>query len=158
AAKGGIFTGNSSVRAVSDKLLTAMGAPINGTSPSEYGIVITRNGNFTFDQGKLSAALAANPAGTTAALQEVATRVAAATKSATDPSQGSVTSLIKGRQSEVRDLSNQISDWDQRLSSRRATLQAVYTRMEVLLGGLQSQSAWLSGQLAGLTASSKSGA
>jgi flagellar hook-associated protein 2 len=158
AAKGGIFTGNSSVRAVSDQLLTAVAAPVNGKSPSEYGIVITRNGDFTFDQGKLSAALAADPAGTTAALQEVATRVAAATKSATDPSQGSVTSLIKGRQSEVRDLGNQISDWDQRLSSRRATLQAVYTRMEVLLGGFQSQSAWLSGQLAGLAASSKSGA
>lgn len=158
AAKGGIFTGNSSVRAVSDQLLTAMAAPINGKSPSEYGIVITRNGNFTFDKDKLTAALAANPADTTAALQEVASRVATAAKNATDPYQGSVTSLIKGRQSEVSDLTNQISDWDQRLSSRRATLQAVYTRMEVLLGGLQSQSAWLSGQLAGLSASSNSGA
>lgn len=158
AAKGGIFTGNSSVRAVSDQLLTAMAAPINGKSPSEYGIVITRNGNFTFDKDKLTAALAADPAGTSAALQEVASRVAAAAKSATDPSQGSVTSLIKGRQSEARDLGNQISDWDQRLSSRRATLQAVYTRMEVLLGGLQSQSSWLSGQLAGLSASSNPGA
>jgi flagellar hook-associated protein 2 len=158
AAKGGIFTGNSSIRAVSDQLLTAVAAPINGKSPSEYGIVITRNGDFTFDKDKLTAALAADPAATTAALQEVATRVAAATKSATDPSQGSVTSLIKGRQSEVRDLGDQISDWDQRLSSRRATLQAVYTRMEVMLGSLQSQSSWLSGQLAGLTASSNQGA
>jgi flagellar hook-associated protein 2 len=158
AAKGGIFTGNSSIRAVSDQLLTAVAAPINGKSPSEYGIVITRNGDFTFDKDKLTAALASDPAATTAALQEVATRVAAATKSATDPSQGSVTSLIKGRQSEVRDLGDQISDWDQRLSSRRATLQAVYTRMEVMLGSLQSQSSWLSGQLAGLTASSNQGA
>lgn len=158
AAKGGIFTGNSSVRAVSDKLLTAMAAPINGKSPSEYGIVITRNGNFTFDKDKLTASLAADPAGTADALQEVASRVAAATKSATDPHQGSVTSLIKGRQSEASDLTNQISDWDQRLSSRRATLQATYTHMEVLLGGLQSQSSWLSGQLAGLSASSNSGA
>jgi flagellar hook-associated protein 2 len=158
AAKGGIFTGNSSVRSVNDALLTATAAPVNGKSPSEYGIVITRNGNFTFDKDKLAAALAADPAATTAAIEEVASRVATATKSATDPSQGSVTSLIKGRQSEVRDLSNQISDWDQRLSSRRATLQAAYTRMEVLLGGFQSQSAWLSGQLAGLAASSKSGA
>jgi flagellar hook-associated protein 2 len=133
-------------------------APINGKSPSEYGIVITRNGDFTFDKDKLTAALAADPAATTAALQEIASRVAAATKSAADPSQGSVTSLIKGRQSEARDLTNQISDWDTRLSSRRATLQATYTRMEVLLGGLQSQSSWLSGQLAGLAASSKSGA
>jgi flagellar hook-associated protein 2 len=155
AAKGGIFTGNSSVRAVSDKLFTAMAAPINGKSPSEYGIVITRNGDFTFDKDKLAAALAADPAGTTAALQEVASRVATSTKNATDPYQGSVTALIKGRQSEATDLTNQISDWDLRLADRRATLQAVYTHMEVLLGGLQSQSAWLTGQLAGLTASSK---
>jgi flagellar hook-associated protein 2 len=155
AAKGGIFTGNSSVRAVSDELFTAMAAPINGKSPSDYGIVITRNGDFTFDKDKLTAALAADPAGTTAALQEVASRVATSSKNATDPYQGSVTALIKGRQSEVTDLTNQISDWDLRLADRRATLQAVYTRMEVLLGGLQSQSSWLTGQLAGLTASSK---
>jgi flagellar hook-associated protein 2 len=155
AAKGGIFTGNSSVRAVSDELFTAMAAPINGKSPSEYGIVITRKGDFSFDKDKLAAALAADPAGTTAALQEVASRVATSTKDATDPYQGSVTALIKGRQSEATDLTNQISDWDLRLADRRATLQAVYTHMEVLLGGLQSQSAWLTGQLAGLTASSK---
>ena len=154
AAKGGIFTGNSSVRGVGDALLTAMAAPVGGKSPSEFGIVISRNGDFTFDKDKLAASLAANPAATQAALQEISTRVAAAATAATDTSKGTVTNLIKGRQSEVSGLTNQIADWDQRLLDRRATLQAVYTRMEVLLGGLQSQSAWLSGQLAGLTAGS----
>lgn len=158
SAKGGIFTGNSSIRAVSDHLLTAMAAPTNGKSPSEYGIVITRNGNFTFDKEKLTAALESDSAGTTAALQEIASRVEVATDNATDPLQGSVTALIKGRQSESSDLTNQISDWDRRLTSRRATLQAAYTHMEILLGGLQSQSSWLSGQLAGLSASSNQGA
>jgi flagellar hook-associated protein 2 len=156
SAKGGIFTGNSSVRGVSDALLTAMAEPVGGRSPSEYGIVITRNGDFTFDKDKLAASLAANPAGTQAALQEISARVAAAATAATDPSKGTVTSLIKGRQSEASGLTDQIADWDQRLADRRETLQAVYTRMEVLLGGLQSQSSWLSGQLAGLTASSSS--
>lgn len=155
AAKGGIFTGNSSVRAVSDAVLTSMAAPINGKSPSEYGITITRTGDFTFDKDKLAAALAADPAGTSAAIQVVASRVADATKTATDPTQGSVTALIKGRQSEVKNLGDQISDWDTRLSSRRSTLQATYTNMEVLLGKFQAQSSWLSGQLAGLSASSK---
>jgi flagellar hook-associated protein 2 len=158
AAKGGIFTGHSGVRAISDSVTNAVVAPINGKSPSEYGIVITRNGDFTFDKDKFAAAMAADPAATQAAVTAISTRVAAATKSAMDPVDGSVTSLIKGRQSESKDLNLQISNWDQRLADRRATLQAVYTRMEVLLGGLQSQSAWLSGQLAGLTASSKSGA
>lgn len=155
AAKGSIFTGNSSVRAVSDAVLTSMAAPINGKSPSEYGITITRTGDFTFDKDKLAASLATDPAGTSAAIQVIASRVADATKTATDPTQGSVTNLIKGRQSEVKDLGDQISDWDTRLTSRRATLQSVYTNMEVLLGKFQAQSSWLSSQLAGLSASSK---
>lgn len=155
AAKGGIFTGNSSVRAVSDQLLTAMAAPVNGKSPSEYGIVISRNGDFTFDKDKLTAALASDPAGTQSAIQEIAARVASSTSNASDPVKGSVTALIKGQQSEVSDLTDQIASWDLRLSSRRATLQAVYTNMEVLLGGLKSQSSWLSGQIAGLSSGSK---
>ncbi|MGZ4660271.1 MAG: flagellar filament capping protein FliD [Arthrobacter sp.] len=156
AAKGGIFTGNSSVRAVGDALLTAMAAPVNGKSPSEYGIVITRDGNFTFDPDKLAAAMASDPAGTSAALQTIASRVATSTSNATDPVQGSVTSLIKGQQSEVADLTDQISNWDTRLANRRATLQAQFTNMEVLLGGLKAQSSWLTGQLAGLSTSSSS--
>ncbi|MDQ0848288.1 flagellar hook-associated protein 2 [Arthrobacter sp. B3I9] len=156
-AKGGIFTGNSSVRGVNDALLSAMAAPVGGKSPSEYGIVISRNGDFTFDKDKLAASLAANPAGTQAALQEISARVAAAATAATDPFKGTVTNLIKGRQSESTGLTGQIADWDRRLADRQSTLQAVYSRMEVMLGGLQSQSAWLSGQLAGLTASSNSG-
>lgn len=156
AAKGGIFTGNSSVRAVSSALFTATAAPISGKSPSEYGIVVTRFGDFTFDKDKLTAALAADPARTSAAIQEIAARVAMATKNATDPAQGSVTALVKGQQSEASDLTRQISSWDTRLSERRSTLQSVYTNMEILLGGLKAQSSWLTGQLAGLSASSKS--
>jgi flagellar hook-associated protein 2 len=128
--------------------------PVNGQSPSAFGINITKNGDFTFDSTKLAAALAADPAGTQAALQSIASRVADAATVATDPFSGSVTGLIKGQQAEVTDLGHQISDWDQRLASRRATLQAVYTNMEVLLGGLQSQSSWLSGQISGLPKSS----
>jgi flagellar hook-associated protein 2 len=155
AAKGGIFTGNSSIRAVSDDLLNAMAAPINGKSPSEYGISITRNGDFTFDKDKLASALAADPAGTSSAIQQIAARVAASTSNASDPVKGSVTALIAGQQSEAKDLTDQITSWDTRLAARRASLQAVYTNMEVLLGGLKSQSSWLAGQLAGLSSSSK---
>ncbi|MGF6833036.1 flagellar hook-associated protein 2 [Paenarthrobacter sp. TE4293] len=149
--KAGIFTGNSTVRAVNDQVLAALSRPINGKSPAEYGINITKDGDFTFDAGKFSAALAADPAAAQAAVQGLAARVADAAKAAADPYNGSISGLIKGRESEVRDLGNRIADWDQRLITRRATLQAVYTNMEVLLGGLQSQSAWLSGQISGLS-------
>lgn len=154
ASTGGIFTGNSSVRAVNDDVFSAMSMPVNGKSPFEYGINVTKDGNFTFDAAKLATALAADPVGTQAALQTIASRVSDAAKGATDPFSGSVTALIKGQQSEVADLGSQISDWDQRLAARRATLQGVYTNMEVLLGGLQSQSSWLTGQIASLPKSS----
>ncbi|WAH99090.1 flagellar filament capping protein FliD [Arthrobacter sp. MMS18-M83] len=154
ASTGGIFTGNSSVRAVNDDVFSAMSMPVNGKSPFEYGINVTKDGNFTFDAAKLQSSLASDPAGTQAALQAIASRVSDAANNATDPFSGSVTGLIKGQQSEVADLGSQISDWDQRLAARRATLQGVYTNMEVLLGGLQSQSSWLTGQIASLPKSS----
>lgn len=149
--KAGIFTGNSTVRAVNDQVLAALSRPINGKSPAEYGINITKDGDFTFDAEKFSKALAADPAAAQAAVQGLAVRVADAATAAADPYSGSVSGLIKGRESEVRDLGNRIADWDQRLITRRATLQAVYTNMEVMLGGLQSQSAWLSGQISSLS-------
>ncbi|MFJ4029491.1 flagellar filament capping protein FliD [Paenarthrobacter sp. NPDC089989] len=148
--KAGILTGNTSVRAVNDQVVAALSRPIDGKSPAEYGINITKDGNFTFDSEKFAAALSADPAATQAAVQALAGRVADAAKAASDPYNGSISSLIKGRESEVRDLGTRIADWDQRLATRRATLQSVYTNMEVLLGGLQSQSAWLSGQISSL--------
>ena len=44
---------------------------------------------------------------------------------------------------------------DLRLDMRRATLERTYSAMEVRLSGLQSQSSWLTSQLAALTPSSK---
>lgn len=152
AAKGGIFTGNNTVRDLNDSIFTAGSMPIGGgKSPSDYGITITRDGNFTFDSDKLNAALAADPAGTQAALTELSTRVAAAAKTAVDPVAGTLTQFISGRQSESTDLTNQITDWSQRLTDRRAALQSTFTAMEVALGGLQSQQSYLAGQLAGLS-------
>lgn len=156
AARGGNFTGNSTVRDINDQIVNAVSMPVaGGHSPSEYGIVITKDGNFTFDADKLSAALAKDPAGTQAALQEISSRVNDATKSATDITTGSLSQYISGRQSESTDLNSQISDWDLRLTQRRATLQASFTAMEVSLGTLQSQQSWLTGQIAALP---KSGA
>jgi flagellar hook-associated protein 2 len=151
AAKGGIFTGNSTIRDVNDRLLAAASMPIaGGKSPSEYGVVITKNGDLTFDADKLAAALAKDPAGTQAALQELSTRVSEAAASATNYSSGTVKQYIAGRQSESNDLSGRIADWDLRLSARRATLQSTFNAMERSLGILQSQQSWLSGQIASL--------
>jgi flagellar hook-associated protein 2 len=157
SASGGLFTGDSSVRAVGSAITDAVYMPTsNGQSPSQIGIVIQRDGTFSFDSTKFSAALAADPAGTQAALSEIAGRVATAAKNASDPVTGSITSLIQGHQSTVSDLGTQISDWDLRLADRKASLTAVYNAMDTALGTLKAQQSWLTSQIAGLPTYSQS--
>ena len=154
----GIFAGDSAVRSVNQNILSAASLPV-GTpprSPSEIGISITKTGTMEFDEKKFSAALAADPAGTAAKVQEIATRVAAAATTASDKYDGTLTKKITGQQSEVRDLADRISDWDTRLESRKATLQRTYSGLEVALSNMQAQQSWLTAQLGGLSSGSNS--
>jgi flagellar hook-associated protein 2 len=151
----GIFSGENAVRDVNQKILSAASAPV-GTpprSPSEVGITITKTGTMEFDDKKFAAALAADPVGVGAKVQEIATRIAAAANSASDKYEGTLTTKITGQQASVRDLTDRISDWDTRLESRKQTLQRTYSALEVALSGMKAQSAWLSSQLAGLSSS-----
>lgn len=154
----GIFAGDSAVRSVNQNLLSAASLPV-GTpprSPSEIGISITKTGTMQFDENKFSAALAADPAGTAAKVEEIAKRIAAAATAASDKYDGTLTKKITGQESEVRDLADRISDWDSRLESRKATLQRTYSGLEVALSNMQAQQSWLTAQLGGLSSGSDS--
>ncbi|KGJ79502.1 flagellar hook-associated protein [Cryobacterium roopkundense] len=147
----GPFTGDSTIRDVNQRILTAASAPVNGYSPSEYGISITKTGTMEFDATKFAAALKADPVRTEAALKEIASRVADAATNASDKYDGQITSRITGQEFMVKDLGNQITDWDRRLASRRSTLERTYSGLEVQLSAMNSQSAWLTSQLSALT-------
>jgi flagellar hook-associated protein 2 len=154
----GIFAGDSTVRSVNQNILSAASLPV-GTpprSPSEIGISITKTGTMEFDATKFGAALAADPAGTAAKVQEIAGRIAAAATTASDKYDGTLTKTITGQQSEVRDLADRISDWDTRLASRQATLKSTYSALEVALSNMKAQQTWLSSQLAGISSGSSS--
>jgi len=155
--KAGVFAGDSTIRDVDSKILTAATAPINGHSPSEYGISITKSGTITFDADKFKAALAADPDTVNAAVQEIATRVAAAATTASDKYDGQLTQRITGDQSSVTALGRQIADWDVRLASRKSTLERTFSSMEVLLSNMKAQSSALTSQLSAFTTSSSSG-
>jgi len=158
STKAGIFASDSAVRSVNQGILSAASLPV-GTpprSPSEIGISITKTGTMEFDESKFSAALAADPSGTAAKVQEIATRIAAAATTASDKFNGTLTQKITGQQSEVRDLATRISDWDTRLESRKATLQRTYSGLEVALSNMKAQQSWLSAQLGGLSSGSNS--
>ncbi len=158
SVSGGIFTGESSVREVNQRILSAASMPL-GTpprSPSEIGISITRSGTMEFDEKKFSAAMAADPVGVGARVQELAARIATAATAASDKYDGSLTTAITGQQSQVKDLGQRILDWDLRLASRKESLQRTYTALEVAMSNMNSQSSWLSSQVAGLSSGSSS--
>jgi flagellar hook-associated protein 2 len=153
---GGVFTGDSTIRTVSAAILSAASQPVNGRSPSELGITLTKTGTMEFDAIKFGDALTKDPAGTMAAVATIAGRVADAAKQASDPTSGLLSTKIKGQQTAAKDFATQIETWDDRLVTRRATLQQTYTALEVALSGMKAQSSWLSSQLAGLSSGSSS--
>jgi flagellar hook-associated protein 2 len=150
----GVFAGDGDVRNIRQKTLDAASTPIDGHSPSEYGIVLTRDGTITFDADKFAAALAANPTTVMGAVQTIATRLAATAMAASDKYTGTLTMKITGDQTQVTSLGDQISAWDVRLASRKTTLQRTYSAMEVLLSNMKAQSSALTAQLSGLSTSS----
>ena len=153
-ASGGLFTSDSGIRDIKQQMMNAATAPVDGRSPSEIGIVITKDGTVEFNAEKFAAALKADPEKTEATLQTIASRVEAAGKSASDKYEGAITQRIQGKESEVRSLNTQIEEWDRRLASRQATLERTWNTLEVTLGALNNQMDWLTSQLSALTASS----
>ncbi|WEO78966.1 flagellar filament capping protein FliD [Cryobacterium sp. SO2] len=146
----GVFAGDSTIRTVNQNLITAASMPVDGHSPSEIGISITKSGTLEFDQDKFAAALAKDPAGTMKTVQEIAGRVASASAAASDKYSGTLTATITSQESQVKTMGLEITDWDLRLTAKRSSLERTYTAMESRLGELKSQSAWLTSQIASL--------
>ncbi|WP_029068252.1 flagellar filament capping protein FliD [Jonesia quinghaiensis] len=149
-AKGGVFTGDSGVRQLASQISEAASFPVDGKSPASIGITLNRDGTFAFDAAKFKTAFTDDPSATQAMLTGVATRIEAAGKATSHKDEGTLTRRIQGQQSLAADYTKQIERWDDRLEQRRANLVQVYTALEVALSGIQSQSTWLSGQLASL--------
>jgi flagellar hook-associated protein 2 len=150
---GGVLSGDSATRGVQQAVLAAASYPVDGTSPSEVGLVVGRDGTMTFDDAKFTAAMAADPAKVQRVVAGVAARLEATSKSIADPIDGTLTLKIKNQESYTKNLSAQVTDWDRRLELRREGLQKIYSALEVGLSGLQAQSSWLASQLGSLSAS-----
>ncbi|MDT0156379.1 flagellar filament capping protein FliD [Microbacterium sp. ARD32] len=149
----GVFTGDSTVRALRLALSDAVQHPVDGISPSSIGISVDRHGVLSFDQARYSAALAEDPAQVARVFAGVAERVQNVSETYSDKHEGLLTARITGQQKEVDGLGDQIERWDVRLAQRKATLERTYAQLEVQLSRMQSQSSYLTSQLAALTPS-----
>ncbi len=155
SVKGGLFSGNSTVSDAKTKLFNSVTSPINGFSPATIGFNTTKNGDLSFEPDVFASAYAKDPVATEKMLQTMASRVEEAAKSISGPDVGSLSQRVKGQQSIINDLNTQILDWDSRLMTRRASLQAVYTSLEVQMSKMQSQQSWLTAQINSFDAAGK---
>ena len=158
AKKGGPLLGDAGVRSlqsntlsnVSQSVVLAAGPPATSVSPAVAGIETDRNGKLTFDRAAFLSLLASDPAQAKTVTQAVAGRVATVAAGASDKATGTITNAIQGRNDLVKELTDRIAGWDDRLALREATLKRTFSAMEVTLSGLKSQSSWLAGQIASL--------
>nr|WP_274636002.1 flagellar filament capping protein FliD [Microbacterium bovistercoris] len=149
----GVFTGDSTVRALRQAVADAIQHPVDGVSPSTMGISIDRYGVLSFDSEKFADAAAADPAAAEAMFTGIAARVQDVSERYSDKYDGLLTTRIVGQQSEVKALGDQIARWDVRLEQRQASLQRTYAHLETMLSQMQSQSSYLTTQLASLSTS-----
>ncbi len=152
----GALAGDSSMRSLTNNLLSNITHGIGGVSLSTVGISTSRDGTVNFDATKFAAALAKDPTGTKAlftstdtAASGLATKVAALAKN-TAGSTGSIALAIQGRTSSITDINKRIANWDDRLAVSKASLQRQYSSLETALSKMQSQATWLNGQIKSL--------
>lgn len=153
----GPLAGDPTVRALRGKVLDSV-FPGDGSSMADLGIQTDRTGKLVFDQAKFTAAYAADPAGIaeqfTTAQGGFAERLSLVSKSASDPTEGSLTGAITGRNTGISRMKDNIEDWDRRLELRRTALTRQFTALETALNQMTQQSSWLAGQLSSLPSTS----
>lgn len=153
----GLMSGDSTLRQVAGALQSAI-YPAGGGSLATYGVEVDRYGKLTFDADKFAAGYQADPVAAAAAFTGpagFAARLTAAVENASDKYTGAITSAITNRGTAITRLNENIANWDDRLELRRASLERQYTALETALARMQSQSSWLTSQLASLSASSE---
>jgi len=154
--RAGPLLSDSLVRSLQHEVLSTVigGTPEYG-SFRQLGLETDRNGRLTFDRTAFLAALQDDPTkvrtavagGLAVGLDDVAT-------AASNSADGSITLAVKAKDSAIRDLNTQVSNWDIRLADRRKALERQFSNLEVALGKLKEQSNWLAGQLSSLGGSS----
>ncbi|HTZ44595.1 MAG TPA: flagellar filament capping protein FliD [Jatrophihabitans sp.] len=152
--KGALLEGNYQINAISQSVLSLVShGDTTGASFASSGVQLTSVGSLAFDATAFAAAYNADPAGTQTKLSGLASSVSSL---ALNTSTQTVSPLISSGNSQVANLTKEISDWDTRLATEQTTLQAKYTAMEVALQKLNSTSSWLTQALNSTTNSSSS--
>jgi len=117
------------------------GAPSGSAATSTAAL----EGQLKLDPSKLTSALQANPAAVQEMLQSWSLKLQQVVGAAADPGAGIDTRLSAG-ESQMSDLSHQISSLNEALAQRERALQQTYAKLEAVISQNTAQSNWLTSQ------------
>jgi flagellar hook-associated protein 2 len=154
-AKGAALASDSSARSLTSSL-RSLGSSISGTGNvavlSQLGISVQRDGTYSLDNTKLSAALSSDPDAALGLLNQFATRLNTLATDATK-STGSA-SLAKAAASADSALrQKQVDSYDDRLAALETRYRAQYTALDSAMQAATSLKAQLAAQLSGMSLS-----
>ena len=118
------------------------GATTGGSTPNQNAIT----GHLTIDSTKLAAAIQSNPSGVTAVLKSWSQGFTSMVN-AVGQVGGTIDTRIQGDNTQLSNLTHQISTMQSGLTDKQAQLTQQFAALEAALSQNQSTSAWLTNQL-----------
>jgi flagellar hook-associated protein 2 len=159
--KASVLTGDASARRVAQDLSRSLMEGVAASSlgsPGLAGITLKKDGTLSFDRAEFLTAYADDPDGVQALFTNsdadhpgVAQRLVAAADAATQTTTGYLRTSEQSRRDRATEFGKQITRIEDRLDREADALRKRFAGMEAALGNLQSQSTWLSGQIASLS-------
>ncbi|MEZ5227431.1 MAG: flagellar filament capping protein FliD [Acidimicrobiales bacterium] len=163
----GLLAGSSAPRRAQNELQRALLDPVAGNSiisGGAAGITLESDGTIKFDRAAFISAYEADPEGMqrlfVAPDDEVDStpgildRISEVAKNASSFGTGYLATAKEAKDNQVNTFNRQVDAYEVRLERRQAALQRQYAALEVALGSLNNQSAWLVGQLGSLSTNS----
>ena len=152
--KASTLTGDSTLRGAQTVLRNALFAPSNGSNAnlqrlSDIGVNIQLDGTLKLDSSKLSAAITSDFSSVATLVADVGTRFKTATTGLISDT-GTVSSRIDGINSTIKDIGKRREAITLSLEKIESNYRRQFTALDVQVANLQSLSARLEQQLAGL--------
>ena len=152
--KASTLTGDSTLRGAQTVLRNALFAPSNGSNPnlqrlSDIGVSIQLDGTLKLDSSKLSAAITSDFSSVATLVADVGTRFKEATTGLISDT-GTVSARIDGINSTIKDIGKRREAITLSLEKIESNYRRQFTALDVQVANLQSLSARLEQQLAGL--------
>jgi flagellar hook-associated protein 2 len=124
-----------------------------GISTGAIGTGVTTNGQLELDEDQLLQALKTNPEAVAELfINGIVPRLRDELRLLTKSTDGVITGREQGVQAQIKDIQRQLERWEVRLKMREESLVRQFTALEQVIGQMNNQGSWLTGQINSLAA------